>query len=93
MEEVSQLRDKSLEVGKEVGRYEGVVEANAWLKEMLALMQGGEGIDAKHVRVIALSVVRGLCIWMRVRNKNSIVVTPLSNATDNLIRELEKWNV
>ncbi len=93
VEEVSQLRDKSLEFGKEVGRYEGVVEANAWLKEMLALMQGGEGIDAKHVMVIALSVVRGLCSWMRMQNKNSIVVTPLSKATDNLIWELGKWNV
>lgn len=91
--EVHQLRDKSLEVGKEVGRYEEKLEANVWLKELLALVQGEQGIEAKQVRVIALSVVRGVCGWLKVQDKHTTALLSLAVSTDNLIRELEQWRV
>jgi hypothetical protein len=91
--EVGRLRDQSLEVGKEVGRYEEMLEANAWLKELLALVRGEQGIEAKQVRVIALSVARGVCGWLKVQDKYSVALTSLSIATDNLIKALEQWKV
>ena len=91
--EVSQLRDQSLEAGKEVGRYQEILEANAWLKELLALVRGEQGIEAKQVRVIALLVARGVSGWLKVQDKYSAVFTSLSFATNNLIKELEQWKV
>ena len=93
IEEVRQLRDQSLETGKEVGRYEEILEANAWLKELLALAGGKPGIEAKQVRVIALLVARGVCGWLKVQDKCSSVFLSLSIATNNLIKELEQWKV
>lgn len=91
--EVRQLRDKSLELGKEVGRYEGTLETNAWLKGLLALVQGEQGIEAKQVRVIALSVVQGVRGWLKVQDKHTTALLSLAVSTDNLIRELEQWRV
>ena len=93
MAEVSQLRDQSLEAGKEVGRYQEILEGNAWLKELLALARGEQGIEAKQVRVIALWVARGLSGWLKIQDKYSAVFTSLSFATDSLIKELERWKV
>lgn len=91
--EVRQLRDKSLELGKEVGRYEGTLEANAWLKGLLALVQGEQGIEAKQVRVIALSVVQGVGGWLKVQDKHNAILMSLAARTNNLIWELEQWKV
>ncbi len=59
--EVGRLRDETLEVGKEVGRYEEMLQANQWLTELFAIVQGDEGIEGKQIRVIVLSVLRGGC--------------------------------
>jgi DNA repair exonuclease SbcCD ATPase subunit len=91
--EVRKVRDESLEVGKEVGRWDGILEANAWLKGLLALVQGEQGIEAKQVRVIALSVVRGFSGWLRVQDKQTTTLPSLTFSTDNLMRELEQWRV
>ena len=91
--QIGQLRDQSLEVGKEVGRHQAMLEANAWLKELLALIRGEPGTEAKQVKVIALLVARGIRGWLKVQDKYSDISTSLSIATDNLIRHLEQWKV
>lgn len=90
---VNQVRDESLEVGKQVGRYQGMLETNAWLNELLALVRGEESIEARRVRVIALSVARGVRFWLRVQDKPSAISTSLFIATDNLIKDLEQWKI
>jgi SMC interacting uncharacterized protein involved in chromosome segregation len=91
--EVNKLRDKSLEAGKEVGRCEEIVETNTWLKELLALVQGEQGIEAKKVKVIVLLLARGVSNWLKVQDRYSAPFASLSNITNNLIRELEQWKV
>jgi predicted nucleic acid-binding Zn-ribbon protein len=91
--EVRQVRDESLEVGREVGRWEGILEANAWLKGLLALVHGEPGIEAKQVRVVALLVVRGVHGWLRVNDKQTIALPSLTAYSDSLMRELEQWRV
>ncbi len=90
---VSQLRDQSLEAGKEVGRYQEILEGNAWLKELLSLVRGEQGIEAKQVRTIALLLARGVSGWLKLQDKYSTVFLSLSTTTNNLITELERWNV
>jgi len=91
--EVRQLRDEAVEVGKEVGRYQGIVEANQWLNELLALVHGEESIEGQRVRAIALSVLRGIAAWLKRYESDDIGVSTISLTVDNLIRELEQWKV
>jgi hypothetical protein len=89
--QVRRLRDEAVEVGKDVGRYEGILKSCEWLDELLALVRGEENVEGKRVKVIALSVVRALHIWLKRRDSRSF--TLLSHAVENLISELEQWKV
>ena len=89
--EVRLLRDEAIEVGKEVGQYQAILQVNQWLNELLALVRGEENVEAQRVRVISLAVVRGIAGWLKQHNTNSITIASLSLATDKLIRDLEQW--
>jgi DNA repair exonuclease SbcCD ATPase subunit len=91
--EVRRLRDETIEVGKEVGRYEQTLQANQWLIELLAMVQGDESIEGKRVRVIVLLALRGAAAWLKRHSSESRTLSSLSSATDSLIRELEQWKV
>ena len=87
--EVRRLKDEAMEVGREVGRSEGILQVNQWLKELMALVGGEDGVEGKRVRVIALSVLRALHIWLE--RQQSASLTLLSLTVKNLISELERW--
>ena len=87
--EVQRLRDEAMEVGKDVGRYEGILKSCEWLDELLALVRGEENIEGKRVKVIALSVVRAVHIWLKHQQSLSLTLLPFT--VENLINELEKW--
>ena len=91
--EVSQLREQSLEAGREVGRYQEILEGNAWLKGLLALVRGEDSIESKRVRATVLLVLRGTAAWLTHNKANSLAVSTLSFTLENLIRELEQWKV
>ncbi len=91
--EVSQLREQSLETGKEVGKYQEVLEANAWLKGLLTLTRREEGIDAKQVKAIALLVAWGLSGWLKAQDNYSYSFLSLSIANNNLVKDLEEWKI
>lgn len=63
--EIRQLRDKAVEVGKEIGRYEGMLQVNEWLNELLALVRGEDNVEGKRVRTIVLLVLRGTSAWFK----------------------------
>ena len=87
--EMQRLRDEAMEVGKDVGRYEGILKSCEWLDELLALVRGEENIAGERVRIIALLVVRALHIWLK--RQQSLSLTLLPHAVEALISELEKW--
>jgi transposase len=89
--EVQRLRDEAIEVGREIGRYEGILQASEWLNELLALVRGEENIAGKRVKVIALLVVRATRTWMK--RQESLSYTFLPQALETLIGELERWKV
>jgi len=61
--EVRRLRDEAIEVGKDMGRYEGILKSYEWLDELPALMLREDNVEGKRVKVIALSVTRALHVW------------------------------
>lgn len=87
--EVQRLRDEAMEVGKDVGRYEGILQSCEWLSDLPALIRGEESIAGKRVRIIALSVLRGLHIWLK--REDSLSFISLLFAVERLISELETW--
>jgi len=89
--EVQRLRDEAIEVGREIGQYEGILRSNEWLNELLALVQGKENIADKRVKVIALLVVRAIHTWSK--RQDSLSYTFLPHALETLIGELERWKV
>jgi transposase len=89
--EVQRLRDEAIEVGREIGRYEGILQASGWLSDLLALVRGEENIPGKRVRIIALSVVRALHAWVKGQGFSSDAILP--RATELLIGGLEQWKV
>ncbi|MDP2718923.1 MAG: hypothetical protein Q8P44_03710, partial [Dehalococcoidia bacterium] len=91
--EVHRLRDEAMEVGREVGRFKGMLEANEWLKELLDLVWGKENVEGKRVRTIALPVLRSIAAWLKRQGTPSLSSASLSLAIDRTISELEKWEV
>jgi len=87
------LKDEAMEVGKEVGRCEEILQVNEWLKELLALVQGEENLEGKRVRVIVLRILRGTAVWLKHNTGENLIFSSLLSATEELIRELEQWKV
>jgi chromosome segregation ATPase len=89
LEEIRRLMNKTIEVGKDVGRYEGILKSCEWLNELLALVWGEEDIAGERVRIIALLVVRALHIWLK--RQQSLSLTLLRLTVETLVKELEQW--
>ena len=87
--EIRRLLNETIEVGKDIGRYEGILKSCEWLNELLALVRGEEDIEGKRVRTIALLVVRALHIWLKRQHSLSLTLLPLT--VETLIKELEQW--
>ena len=87
--EMRRLRDEAIEVGRELGRSEGILQVNQWLTELMALVRGEDGVEGKRVRIIALSVFRALHIWLE--RQQSVSLTLLTLTVKNSISGLEAW--
>jgi len=89
--EMQRLRDEALNLGREVGQYEGILKSCEWLDDLLALVRSEEDIAGKRVRVIVLLVVRALHAWVKGQGFSSDALLP--RATELLIGALEQWKV
>jgi hypothetical protein len=85
--ETRRLKVETLEVGKQIGMFEEMLQANQWLSELLGLARGDESIEGERVRVITLLVLRGTEAWL----KHNLPISSLSSDMRSLIREVEQW--
>jgi hypothetical protein len=88
--EVQNIKSQALEVGQELGHFSGVIEANAWLRTMAALIKGDTTASPAEVRTVVLAVVLGLRSYMQHKGTPSY---PLTTHLNNVIQELEQWRV
>ena len=91
--EMRQLRDEAVDVGREIGRYEGILQVSEWLNELLALVRGEDDIEGNRVRIIVLPVVRALHNWLKRQYGHSLSLTSMSLTVERLISEMERWKV
>jgi predicted nucleic acid-binding Zn-ribbon protein len=87
------VKDQTFDIGKEVGRYEGIVEANHWLVDLFALMKGSDSIEAMRVKTILLPVIRGAQPWMKHNQEKLGVNSSIPQALALLVGGLEQWQV
>ena len=50
--EVQKLKNRSLELGKELGHFETMVQSNQWLQALLTLVKGDADVSSDQARVI-----------------------------------------
>jgi len=91
--EVGRLKDEAIAAGIEVGRCQGVLQVNEWLKDLTALVHGEEDIEGRRVRIIVLPVVRSLSIWLRHRHSSYLSSQSVMLAAESLVRCLESWEI
>jgi len=91
--EVQRLKEEAIEVGKDVGRYEGILQSCQWLNELLALVRGEDNIEGNRVRIIVLPVVRALHSWLKRQYGHSLSLTSMSLTVERLISDLETWEI
>ncbi|MFC1919614.1 hypothetical protein ACFLWX_02345 [Chloroflexota bacterium] len=89
--EVDQLKVCALELGRQVGRLEEVVQTNQWLEALLSLAKGTGEVSSAQVRMVALMVLKGISQWLDWNPKYVYSIPVLSTMTRNAIVELERW--
>ena len=89
---VQHIKDQALETGREIGRYQGIVEANEWLVDLLALTRGEDSLEAMRVRAILLLVIRGTQPWMKRNLAKVGVVSTIPHTLALLVEEPEQWH-
>jgi predicted nucleic acid-binding Zn-ribbon protein len=91
--EVHRFRDGAVEVGRELGRNEGILQVNEWLNELLALVTGEESVADKRVRAMGLLVLRGMAAWLKHYETYNGRLSTILFTANSLIKELEQWRV
>lgn len=91
--EVDRVKNRALELGKELGQFEGIIESNNWLKGLLALVKGDDAINANQTRVIGLTVLRGISTYLNRNFGSSGSSYPLKTSITSAVTELERWKV
>ena len=90
---VQHLKDEALETGKEIGRYQGIVEVNQWLMDLQSLAKGEESLEAMRVRAILLLVMRGAQLWAKRDLAKVGLTSTLPQTLALLVEVLEQWHV
>ncbi len=91
--EVNKLRDRALELGKELGQFQEVIESSKWLKGLQALIKSDEEIEPDRVRVIGITVMQAMLTWLNHHSQDSGTSWLLGPSIVTLIGELERWKV
>ena len=90
---VNNIKDQAFDIGKEVGRYEGIVEENQWLIDLQFLVKGGESLNPTQVRTILLLVMRGAQLWTKLNTAKTGLPSNLPSIVELLVKEMELWQV
>ncbi len=79
-----------MDIGKELGRFDEIIESNQWLITMKGLVKG-DLIDPSEVHQIGIVVLRGMQTCLETDNSYYGSSSLLKLQIDNLIKELVRW--
>lgn len=89
--EVNKLADEALRVGKEFGRMESNIESFNWIKPLLSMVRGENGLDDYQVRVVGLAVLRAISSWLQENHGQDMNCYWLKGSITNTVSQLERW--
>jgi DNA repair exonuclease SbcCD ATPase subunit len=89
--EVLQLREKALEVGKEIGRCETVIEASDWIRQLMALVEGDSDVAGEQVRTIGSRMLNAISAWLNQQPDKFGMLSPLKARVVATIEAIEQW--
>lgn len=89
--EVESLKSRSLELGREIGRFEAVLETNDFLRSLLAMARGDGDVKAEQARIASLTMARGLSTWIAGHRTEVASAPLLGMRIKSVIEELEQW--
>jgi len=89
--EVEKLRSQAFELGREIGRFQSAVEANEWLRSLVGLVRGDTSMSAAEVRVVSLTVLRGVNGWIQQKQGDISLPSGLTSQLATAIKEFEQW--
>ncbi len=91
LSEVNKLSEEAVRAGKEVGKLEAGIESLGWVKPLVSMVRGENGLDDYQVRIIGLTVLRSMSLWLNEKYSQDLNLYLLKNSIHNAISELEKW--
>jgi hypothetical protein len=65
LKEINKLSDKSLEVGRSVGKLEADIDALGWIKPLLSLFKGEGKVEPQQFKNTALITLKSLSSWLK----------------------------
>ncbi len=89
--EILELREKALEAGNEIGRYETIVEINDWLRQLTALVNGDSNVNGEQVRTIGLLILRAISAWLNRQPDKFGMLSQLKARVATTIEAMEQW--
>ena len=91
LQQLGFLRDGALEVGRDLGRFEGITESNEWLQTLVDLHNADGSVSAAKVRVIGIAILRSITTWLGGRSAEVASSSMLKMSLEAAVRELEGW--
>ena len=91
LEEVNSLKNKALELGKEMGQIESAIESNEWVRVLHALVRGEDTASPGQVRAVGLTVMKAISAWVGSKYKGDASVSMVKALIDNAAYQLERW--
>lgn len=88
---VEQLRDKALELGRELGQYQAIIDSSEHIRGLSSLITGNSKLTAGQTRVILLAVMRPAGELMKMNMSQLSLPKDLMTNLDWCIKDLEKW--
>ncbi len=88
---VSNLKNQALQLGKELGQFNAMVESNKWLKGLQALINGDKEVEPDQIRIIGITVMKASLSWLEHHYQDNTTPHMLRSLISNLISEFERW--
>ena len=88
---MNKLSEEAVRAGKEMGKLEASIESLGWIKPLISMVRGESGLDDYQVRIIGLTVLRSMSLWLNENHGLDFNLYSLKSYFSNAISELEKW--
>jgi predicted nucleic acid-binding Zn-ribbon protein len=91
--EILELRKKALEVGKEIGCYQTIINVNDWLRQLTALVASDSSVNGEQVKANGTLILRAISAWLNQQPDKFGRLLALKTRVNATIEALEQWKL